>query len=133
MAEPGRRRTDWTSTKRARRRHHGDVSSILRKPRRHHGPKHPNILLTNLPDVTARQVVEMDRRRWAVELLMKALKGATGLGQHQVTNEPKRVERSVAISMIASLMRLKFRAQDMPERGRWRVLTRKRNYTWQIA
>jgi len=35
--------------------------------------------------------------------------------------------------MIAYLMLLKFRAQDMPERGPWRVLTLKRNCTWQIA
>lgn len=87
----------------------------------------------NLPDVTARQVVNIYRRRWLVELLMKELKGATGLGQHQVTKDPQRVERSVAISIIAYLMLLKFRAQDIPERGLWSVFTLKRNFIWQIA
>jgi hypothetical protein len=68
-----------------------------------------------------------------IELLMKELKGATGLGQHQVTKDPQRVERSVAISIIAYLMLLKCRAQDIPERGPWSVFTLKRNFTWQIA
>jgi len=61
------------------------------------------------------------------------LKGATGLGQHQVTKDPQRVEHSVAISIIAYLMLLKFRAQDIPERGSWSVFTLKRNFTWQIT
>jgi hypothetical protein len=68
-----------------------------------------------------------------IELLMKELKGATGLGQHQVTIKPQRVERSVAISMMAYLMIVKFHAQDIPERGSWSMLTLKRNFTWQIA
>jgi hypothetical protein len=89
--------------------------------------------VTNLPDVTARHVVDSYRRRWAVELLMKALKGATGLGQHQVTKEPQRVERSIAISLLAYLLLLKCRAQDLPQRGPWSVFTLKRNVTWQIA
>lgn len=133
LEEPGRRRTSWTYTKRARLRHLGDVTIILSKPRRNYGPKQTKILVTNLPDVTARQVVDIYRRRWSVELLMKELKGATGLGPHQVTKAPQRVERSVAISVIAYLMLLKFRAQDIPERGSWSVFTLKRNFTWQIA
>jgi Transposase DDE domain len=133
LEEPGRRRTYWTYTKRARLRHLGDVTIILSKPRRNHGPKQTKILVTNLPAVTARQVVDIYRRRWSVELLMKELKGATGLGQHQVTKDPQRVERSVAISIIACLMLLKCRAQDIPERGSWSVFTLKRHFTWQIA
>ena len=133
LEEPGRRRTYWTYMKRARLRHLGDVTIILSKQRRNHGPKRTKILVTNLPDVTARQVVDIYRRRWAVELLIKELKGATGLGQHQVTKEPQRVEHSVAISIMAYLMLLKFRAQDIPERGPWSIFTLKRNFTWQIA
>jgi len=133
LEEPGRRRTYWTYMKRARLRHLGDVTIILSKQRRNYGPKRTKILVTNLPDVTARQVVDIYRRRWAVELLMKELKGATGLGQHQVTKEPQRVERSVAISIMAYLMLLRFRAPDIPERGSWSIFTLKRNFTWQIA
>ena len=61
---------------------------ILSKQRRNHGPKQTKILVTNLPEVSARQVVDVYRRRWSVELLFKELKGATGLGQHQVTKDP---------------------------------------------
>ena len=70
LEELGRRRTSWTYAKRARLRHIGDVTIILSKPRRNNGPKQTKILGTNLPEVTARQVVDVYRRRWAVELLI---------------------------------------------------------------
>jgi hypothetical protein len=106
---------------------------ILNKKRHHDGPKQTKILMTNLPDVTARQFVDVYRRRWSVALLIKALKGATDLGQHQVTIEPKRVKCSIAISLMAYLMLLKFRARDIPAQGPWSVFTLKRNFTWQLA
>jgi len=68
-----------------------------------------------------------------MELLMKELKGAVGLGQHQVTKDPQRVERSTAISVMAYLMIVKFRAQDIPARGEWSMFTLKRNFAWQLA
>jgi Transposase DDE domain len=133
LDEPGRRRTYWTYTKRACLRHIGDVTIVLSKQRRNDGPNATKILVTNLPAVTARQVVDVYRRRWAVELLIKELKGATGLGQHQVTKDPQRVERSIAMAVMAYLMLVKFRAQDIPERGAWSIFTLKRNFTWQLA
>jgi Transposase DDE domain len=133
LDEAGRRRTYWTFTKRARLRHVGDVTIILSKKRRNDGPKPTKILVTNLPDVRARQVVDIYRRRWSVELLIKELKGATGLGQHQVTKDPQRVERSVAMSVMAYLMIVKFRAQDIPEQGPWSLFTLKQHFTWQLG
>jgi hypothetical protein len=133
LDEPGRRRTYWTSTKRACLRHIGDVTIGLRKPRRNDGPKPTKILVTHLPAVTARHVVDVDRRRWAVARLIKALKGAMGWGHHQVTKDPPRVERSVAMSVMASLMIVKVQAQDIPEHGAWSMLTLKQNFTWQLA
>jgi hypothetical protein len=133
LDEPDRRRTYWPYTKRVCLRHIGDVTIVLSKPRRNNGPKQTQILVTNLPAVTARQVVDVYRRRWTVELLMKELKGAVGLGQHQVTKDPQRVERSIAISVMASLMIVKFRAQDIPERGPWSIFTLKRNCMGQLA
>jgi hypothetical protein len=106
---------------------------VLSKQRRNDGPKQTKILVTNLPEVTARQVVDVYRRRWAVELLIKELKGTTGLGQHQVTKDPQRIERSVAIAIMAYLLLLKFRARDIPTQGPWSAFTLKRNFTWQIA
>jgi hypothetical protein len=133
LEEPHRRRTYWTFTKRACLRHLGDVTIILSKKRRNDGPNATKILVTNLPDATARQVVDVYRRRWAVELLIKELKGATGLGQHQVTKDPQRVERSVAISMMAYLLLLKFRRHDIPEKGPWSIFTLKHNFRWQLG
>lgn len=111
----------------------GDVTIILSKQRRNHGPKQTKILVTNLPEVSARQVVDVYRRRWTVELLFNEWKGATGLGQHQVTRDPQRVERSVAVSIMAYLMLLKCRVHDIPKQGPWSVFTRKRNFMWQVA
>ena len=133
LDEPGRRRTYWTFTKRACLRHIGDVTIILSKKRRNDGPKATKIVGTNLPDVRARQVVEGYRRRWSVELLIKEVKGATGLGQPQVTKAPQRVERSVAIAVMAYLMLVKFHAREIPERGAWSLLTLKRSFMWQVA
>jgi hypothetical protein len=130
---PGRRRTYWTYTKWARLRHSGDGTIVLSQQRRHDGPKQTKMLVTNLPDARARQVVEGYRRRWSVALLMKALKGATGLGQHQVTKDPQRVERSLAISVMAYLLIVKWHAQDIPQKGPWSLYTLKRNFMWQRA
>jgi hypothetical protein len=133
LEEPRRRRTYWTFTNRACLRHIGDVTIILSKKRHNDGPNATKILVTNLPDVTARQVVDVYRRRWAVEVLIKELQGGTGLGQHQVTKEPPRVERSVAISMMAYLLLLKFRRHDIPEKGSWSIFLLKQNFRWQLG
>jgi hypothetical protein len=55
------------------------------------------------------------------------------LGQHQVTKDPQRIERSVAISIMAYLMLLKCRAREIPKHGPWSPFTLKRNFTWQLA
>jgi hypothetical protein len=39
----------------------------------------------------------------------------------------------VAIFVMAELLRVKFRARDLPEKGRWSAVARKWNVTWQIA
>jgi hypothetical protein len=114
-------------------RHIGNGTIILSQQRRNHGPQQTKILVTNLPEVSARQVVDVYRPSWAVERLLKALQGATGLGQRQVTKARQRIERSVAISFMASLMRLKCRAHDLPKHGSWSAFTHKRNFTWPVA
>jgi hypothetical protein len=54
-----------------------------------------------------------------VELLFKELKGVVGMGQHQVTKQTDRVERSVAVAIIAYLLPLKLRAKDIPADRPW--------------
>ena len=106
---------------------------VLSQKRRHEGPQQTNILVTHLPGSRARQVIEAYGRRWAVARRVKALTGATGLGQPQVTKEPQRIACSVAIALMASLLRLKFRARDLPAQGPWSAFTRNRHFPWQVA
>jgi len=127
-----RRRVYWAYLKTTRLRHIGDVTVVLSKKRRNSGPTATKILVTNLPEVNRRTVIALYSRRWNVELLIKELKGVTGLGQAQVTKEPRRVERSVALSLMAYLMLLRFRHTDIPAQGAWSAFTLKRNFAWEI-
>jgi hypothetical protein len=86
LDESSHRWISWTYTKQARLRHLGDVTIILSKRGRNNGPEQSKILVTNLPIVTACRLVEVYRRRWSVERLIK--EGAKCLGGHQVTKPP---------------------------------------------
>jgi hypothetical protein len=128
-----RRRTFWGSAKRVRRRHLGDVTVVLSKGRRNDGPKRTKILVTTLPEtVPARQMVALYRRRWWVERLVKELKGVVGLGQHQVTKQVERVERSVAIALMAYLLLLRLQAQHIPADQPWSAFQLQRQCTWEV-
>jgi hypothetical protein len=116
-----------------RLRHLGDVTVVLSTCRRNNGPKQTKILVTNLPEaVTAREVVGVYLRRWWIELLMKELKGVVGLGQHQVTRKTDRVERSVAVAIMAYLLLLKLRAKDIPADRPWSALRLQRALAWEV-
>jgi hypothetical protein len=107
---------------------------VLRKCRRHQGPKQTNILVTNLPKtVTAREMVGVYRRRWWVELLVKALKGVVGMGQQQVTKPVHRVERSVAVAIMAYLLLLKLQAKDIPANRPWSAFRLQRTFAWEVT
>ena len=128
-----RRRTFWASAKRARLRHLGDVTVVRSTCRRNEGPKQTNILVTHLPEtVTAREVVGVYWRRWWVELLCKELTGVVGRGQHQVTQKPDRVERSVAVASTAYLLLLKLRAHDVPADRPWSAFRLHRTFAWEV-
>ncbi len=128
-----RRRTFWVFAKRVRRRHLGDVTVVLSKCRRNDGPKRTQIFVTNLPEtLSARDIVAIYLRRWWVELLNKELKGVVGLGQHQVTKEVGRVERSVAVAIMACLLLLKLRAQDIPANRPWSAFRLQRAFAWEV-
>jgi Transposase DDE domain len=128
------RRTFWVYAKPVRLRHLGDVTVVLSKCRRNDGPKQTKILVTNLPEsVSARQIVAVSLRRWWVEVLFKELKGVVGLGQHQVTKCVERVERSVAIAIMAYLLLLKLRAQDIPADRPWSAFRLQRAFAWEVA
>jgi hypothetical protein len=67
-----------------------------------------------------------------MELLMKALKGVVGLGQHQVTKKVDRVERSVAVAIMAYLLLLKLHAKDIPADRPWSAFRLQRAFAWEV-
>jgi hypothetical protein len=129
-----RRRPFWVDARRARRRHLGDVTVVLSQCRRNQGPKQTKSLVTNRPEtVTAREVVGVYVRRWWVELWCKERKGVVGLGPHQVTNKTDRVERAVAVALMASLRLLKLWAQDIPADRPWSAFRLQRAFAWEVV
>ncbi|HSF29906.1 MAG TPA: hypothetical protein VLK82_05465 [Candidatus Tectomicrobia bacterium] len=71
-------------------------------------------------------------RRWWVEWLCRELNGVVGLGQHQVTTQVDRVERSVAVAIMAYLFLLKLRAKDIPADRQWSAFHLQRAFAWEV-
>jgi hypothetical protein len=125
-----RRRVFWTFAKRAELRQVGDVTVVLSRRRRNESPKRTKLLVTNLPQATAHLTVALYLRRWPVELCIKELKGAVGLGQQQVTKDAARVERSVAVAILAYLLLLRLRAKQIKPGRSWSAFTLKQELAW---
>ena len=56
-----------------------------------------------------------------------------GVGQHQVPKQAARIERSVAIALMASWLRLRFRAQDRPADRPWSALGLQWALAWEVS
>ena len=125
-----RRRVFWTVAKRAELRQVGDVTGVLSRRRRNESPTHTKLLVTNLPQATAHLTVALYLRRWPVELCSKELKGVVGLGQHQVPKDAARVERSVAVALMAYLLLLRLRAKQIKPASSWSAFTLKQELAW---
>jgi transposase len=128
-----KRKVFWIFGKRICLRHAGDVTIVLTKKGRNTGPKNTKILVTNLPGVTARQVISVYQRRWSVEIIFKELKSALGLGEHQVTKDEKRVEKSFGISVAAYLLLLRLRQQDIRQGKPWSIFQLQNNLRTEIV
>jgi hypothetical protein len=106
--KPNGRRVDyWVYSRRGDLNGVGDVTIVLSKKRRNSGPQGIKIIVTNLEGVSAARVLSMYSRRWGVELVFKELKSGLHLGRMQVTKEPERVKRSLALPVIAYLLLLR--------------------------
>ena len=101
------RRTFWTYSTRLCLRHVGEVTVVLSKKGRNVGPQHTKILVTNLAALTPSQVVCISQKRWAIELMNWELKSGLGLGEHQVSGDTNRSEKSVGIAVLAYLFVLR--------------------------
>jgi hypothetical protein len=97
------RKTFWVYSQRVCLRHIGDVTVVLSKTGRNISPKHTKILVTNLTQLTPRYVVFAYQRRWAVEQINRELKSDLGMGEHQVSRDEGRIEKSLGLALIAYL------------------------------
>ena len=128
-----RHRSFWTFVKSAHLRHIGDVTVLLSRRRRNDGPKQTKLLVTNLPMASARLIVMIYLRRWPVEICFKELKSGLGLGQAQVTKDPARVERSVAVTLMAYLVLLRLQATHIKPGTAWSIFALKQRFAWEIG
>jgi Transposase DDE domain len=121
--EPGRkgRKTFWTSSTCLCLRHVGDVTVVLSKQGRNRGPQQTKILVTNLAELTPSQVVCIYRKRWAIELLNWELKSGLGLGEHQVSGNKERSEKSVGIAVLAYLCVLRICHHEIVPGKPWSI------------
>ena len=101
------RRTFWTYHTQLGLRPVGDGTRVLSKKGRNLGPKQTKLLVTNLDELTPSQVVSIDQRRWAVAWLHWERKAGLGLGEHQVSGDRNRSEKSLGIAVLASLFVLR--------------------------
>ena len=92
---------------------------VLSKTGRNVSPGNTKLLVTNLPDVTARQVVWLYQFRWSVELINRNLKSDLGLGQHQVRGDLERHEKSFGIAVLAYLLVLRLRHHEIVPGKPW--------------
>jgi hypothetical protein len=126
-----RRRVFWTFAQPAQLAHGGEVTVGLRRRGRNASPKHTKLLVTNLPQATASLTVARYLRRGPVELCIKELTSAGGLGQPQVTKDAARVERSVAVAVMAYLLLLRLRAKQIKPGSSWSAFTLKPELAWE--
>lgn len=114
-------KTFWIYSKRLCLRHIGDVTVVLSKKGRNLGPKHTKLLVTNLDEWTPRQVVCAYQRRWPVEQINRELKTDLGLGEHQVSLEEGRVEKSFGIAVLAYLLLIRVCHQEILPGTSWSI------------
>lgn len=132
LPEGNRRKTFWIFEKHVCLNHIGDVTVVLSKKGRNVGPKKTKILVTNLTELTPRQVLSIYQRRWPVEILFKELKSGLGLGEHQVTREPDRIEKSIGIAIIAYLFLLRACRDDIRPGTSWSIFQLQNNFRLKV-
>ena len=94
---------------------------VLSKKGRNVGPKHTKLLVTNLDEWIPRQVVGAYQRRWPVEQINRELKTDLGLGEHQVSAEEGRIERSFGMAIMAYLLLIRACHQELLPGTSWSI------------
>jgi hypothetical protein len=94
---------------------------VLSKTGRNVSPDNTKLLVTNLPHVTARQVLWLYQNRWSVELVNRDLKSNLGLGEHQVRGGQDRLEKSFGMALLAYLLVLRLCHHEIKPGQPWSV------------
>ena len=132
--KPDGRRQDYGVFARHATLHNlGDVTIVLSKKRRNDGPKGVKILVTNLTKASAGAVCSIYAWRWGIEVTIKELKSGLPLGQMQVTKQAERVERSVALSVVAYLLLIRLYARDKALAKAWSLFKLKEHFIGEVA
>jgi len=84
-------------------------------------PQPTKILGTNLAELTPSQVVGISQKRWAIEVMNWELKSGLGLGEHQVSGDTNRREKSVGIAVLASLLVMRVCHHEMVPGKPWSI------------
>ena len=95
---------------------------VLSKKWRNHGPQRTKLIVTNLPYLNGRQIVGIYAKRWQIEILFRELSSDLGLGQHQVTGDIGRTEKSFALGIMAYLFVLRARYHDICPGKPWSLM-----------
>lgn len=77
--------------------------------------------MTNLDEWTPRQVVCAYQRRWPVEQINRELKTDLGLGEHQVSADEQRIEKSFGIAVLAYLLLIRACHQEILPGTSWSI------------
>lgn len=134
LTNPRKRRVFYVRKERHNLKHLGEVTMVFSKLGRNAGLKATRILVTNLPEpLTARDVLLIYQRRWMIEVLFKELKSGLGIGQHQVTKEPGRVERSISLCLMAYLFLLRWHLEVEGSTGKtWSLFASRQHLLWTL-
>ena len=84
-------------------------------------PQHTQILVTNLAALTPGQVVCIYQKRWAIALMHWELKAGLGLGEHQVSGDKDRSEKSLGIAVLAYLLVLRVCHHEIVPGKSWSI------------
>jgi hypothetical protein len=114
-------KTFWVYSTRLCLRHIGDVTVVRSKRGHNLGPKQTKILVTNLDEWLPRQVVSAYQRRWPVEQINRELKTDLGLGEHQVSGEEGRIEKSFGIAVLAYVLLIRACHQEIRPGTSWSI------------
>ena len=102
-------------------RHVGDVTVVLSKTGRNVGPSKTKIRVTNLSELTSRYIVFAYQKRWAVEQINRELKSDLGMGEHQVRQDERRIEKSFGIAVMAYLFLIRVCRHELRPGQSWSV------------